>query len=468
MKVFDAMTAELALAGVHPPSPWWRGQAAEFLDSGARTWVVRVGRGGAKSHFAVLFALRLTLFESWVVPAGERHFFSFVSIDRGEASLRLGLLEHCLRVLGVPFGRKGETIELGGKWDRLGLRVLTCSVAGTSGPRSIGFVADEASKWRSHDDAANPAREVIASLRATTVTHPRARELIVSSPWSTVDYHHELFTKGTGGGQLVSYAPTWVANPAVSEAMTHDLEPDLRVWSREYLAVPQDSVSAAFESSEIEAAIRRPCRGELGPAALVLDPSSLRGDPFAVGRVRWNFTEAGPAELVLEDLATFEPESTLKADEIGAILLDHCREHGIRHVFSDQRESFTWRRLFELEGLKFHELVWSSKTKSLAVERLRGLLRDRQLVIAASADRKQRPRWVERIRKELATFEVRVMPSGSLSFEARQGHHDDAVAVLLTSALADLGQLLPAGAGRSFGSTVTARVLGGPTRHRDD
>ncbi|MBK6512635.1 MAG: hypothetical protein IPG04_00605 [Polyangiaceae bacterium] len=200
MKVFDAMTAELALAGVHPPSPWWRGQAAEFLDSGARTWVVRVGRGGAKSHFAVLFALRLTLFESWVVPAGERHFFSFVSIDRGEASLRLGLLEHCLRVLGVPFGRKGETIELGGKWDRLGLRVLTCSVAGTSGPRSIGFVADEASKWRSHDDAANPAREVIASLRATTVTHPRARRLIVSSPWSTVDYHQGSSRRARAAG----------------------------------------------------------------------------------------------------------------------------------------------------------------------------------------------------------------------------------------------------------------------------
>lgn len=63
----------------------------------------------------------------------------------------------------------------------------------------------------------------------------------------TDDYHALLFDAGDTDHQLVSFAETWLANPTISEEQTHALEPDERVWSREYAGQPGATLSAALD-----------------------------------------------------------------------------------------------------------------------------------------------------------------------------------------------------------------------------
>ena len=52
----------------------------------------------------------------------------------------------------------------------IAFKVYTASIAWVSGFTCIRAIADEAAKWRDADTGANPAREVLASLRPTMAT----------------------------------------------------------------------------------------------------------------------------------------------------------------------------------------------------------------------------------------------------------------------------------------------------------
>ena len=250
---------KLQAAAVPTLTKWWRPQLRRFYSHPtARRFAGRVGRGGVKSHTAVKVALNETLAGTWSVPHGEVHYFAFVSQSKPEAYQRLRQLEAWLTALKVPHDRRGDAIEL--KTLPLGFRVFACAVGAVSGFRCIGFVADEVAKWR-NADGANPASEVIASLRAQTVTHPNAVEWFISSPLSMVDFHYELVEAGEDEHQVVGIAPTWVANPSISEAETRRREPDERIWAREYGARPQSAALALLRPEWIDAAF------ELGAAA---------------------------------------------------------------------------------------------------------------------------------------------------------------------------------------------------------
>ena len=134
-------------------------------------------------------------------------------------------------------------------------KVFTATVASVSGFTAICILCDEVAKWKDADTGANPARDVIASLRPTMATVKTARMYISSSAFSTVDYHYDLFSQGDTAATLTAYAPTWEANDAITEADTHNLEPDERVWSREYLAVPSSSAFAVFAPEFIDRAL---------------------------------------------------------------------------------------------------------------------------------------------------------------------------------------------------------------------
>jgi hypothetical protein len=193
-ETWTALRAELHSAGFPAPLPWWDHQAERFYKSGAKRFAARVGRGGAKSTSMVDFALNETLAGAWRVPDGEVHFFAFVSQNKAEASQRLRQIAARLRALKIPFDQSGDEIVL--RDMPRGIRVFACQVGSVSGWRCFGFAADELSKWSNADHSANPAPEVIASLRAMTVTHPDAREFFVSSPLGVTDLHWEIIERG--------------------------------------------------------------------------------------------------------------------------------------------------------------------------------------------------------------------------------------------------------------------------------
>ena len=454
----------LAAAGFHRRSPWWREQVSRFYSHPtATTLAVEVGRGGEKSGEIVRIAGAETLLGDFVVPPGERHFFVIVAENKDEAANRLRLLEAHLTALRVPYDRVGDEISL--RDMPRGIKVLACRVGAVSGFRSFGWAADEVAKWSS--DGVNPAAEIVASMRAMTVTHQRARKLIFSSPLGTLGFHYDTIQRGDDAHQLVGRAPTWIANPTISEAQTHALEPDLRVWRREYCAIAQAGAAGAFDSDVTDEAFRaQPPVYMRGQPVLVLDPSSGRKDRWTWGAVRWSTPRDGAPLLVFETIGGIGGRfyDQVSGDQIiDEAIMPVATEYGATDVHSDQREALMLQSAFQRRGLRFRSHDWTNANKIEAVARLRRLFQERRIILPECPP----------LRAELAAFEERITPSGALTFGARTGGHDDFVSLLVTAAIADAeGEISRGGpvqrAEVGGERTDYGMALGGDVRFSDD
>lgn len=457
----ERLDAKLAERGHHPLTDWWRGTLANFYNHPtARTLVARVGRGGAKSHTSTKVSLNEVLAGDWVVPPGERHFWAFVSINRDEAAQRLTLLERFLSDLGVPYDRQGDAIAL--RHLPRGWKVLACQVGSVSGFRCFGASLDELAKWR-NADGANPAAEVSASIAAMTVTHPGARRLLISSPLGLLDHHAERFDLGDTAEQLTALAPSWVANPhAIAEADTVRLEPDPKVRSREYGAIPQASASAAFDPDAVARAFRPLPSCAYWPAIGVVDASSGGGDAFTYALARYvvpehpyrglvifsngvqidpdtgaplDMTPARPL-FTLQWVASFEGrfKGHLTGDHIVSTISRAFRRAGVTHVIGDQRESLFLASAFAKERLVFREIPWTNENKAEAVRRIRRQLSEEVIVLPPERDK---------LKKELSAYAERITASGAITYSARGTGHDDEAALLITATMADMERMIP-------------------------
>lgn len=448
LAVLGLVEAQLVAAGFPPMSPWWRATLAGFLKGWRRTLVLRVGRRGGKSSTLCRLAVAVALSDEWSVPPGDVGVVAFVSISRDEAAQRLKTIAAILSALRVPFDQRGDAIELR---DRPAVfKVFTCSIAGVSGFTSILVVGDEAAKWRNADDSANPAKEVVGTLKPTMATQPRARMILSSSPLGLTDHHAELFDRGDTADQLTAYAPSWVANPTITEAGTRDLEPDQRVWSREYLAQPQAGVLSAFDAASVDAAFTARPLGRPSRRVMVIDASSGRKDAWTWGVVGWSERPDRSRALAFDAIDGVSPRQWGElsgADVVRrAAEVAHARE--VQAVIGDQRESLMLKSEFQRHGLRFHAIDWTSASKPAGVERVRRLLQDRLLALPEH----------DALRRELLSFEERINPSGAFTFGARGSGHDDFVSLLITAALADLEGKLP-GSPLREGDAVIERVL---------
>ena len=249
IEAFDRQDERLTEEGFPPTSPWWHATVARFYRSGRKSLVARVGRRGGKSSTLCRLAVNEALHGAHRIPPGDTGFVAFVSVKRGEAMARLRTISAILDALHVPYSQTGDTITLS---DRpIAFRVFTASVAGVSGPTCICAICDEVSKWRDADTGANPATEVLASLRPTMATMPNARMVLSSSPLGLFDAHAKAFELGDTDEQIVAAAPTWVANPTVSEVFTRELEPDEEIWKREYAAIPTETAESGLLSAPL-------------------------------------------------------------------------------------------------------------------------------------------------------------------------------------------------------------------------
>ena len=469
------LDADLAAAGHHPLTGFWSHELDRFYaHPTARTFVGRVGRGGAKSHTSAKVGLNETIFGDWAVPPGERHFWAFVSRNKDEANQRLVLLQSFLRALGVPFDASGDEIAL--RDEPRGFRVFACGIGAVSGFRCYGYSADELAKWQS--DGTNPAGEVCASLNAMCVTHPGARKLLVSSPFGVLDYHYQRFELSDTADQVCAVAASWEANPgAITEQSSHEAEPSERIWLREYAAIPQAEVSAAWPPAKVERAFRPLPSDGLTPAVAfgIEDPSSGRRDAWvsAVARMYYQrpepefmtrrvgefvpnrgtiysyelildgnkkpvpnpaYTGPRPPLLVVEHIEATEGNfwQGLPASEVVKRRAAMYRQRGVGTVFGDQRESYLLESAYRSEGIHYVPLVWTSESKPRAVERLRRWFAEEMIILPKN----------DRLKRELLSFQEKVLPSGHITFEGRST--DDHVAVLVTAALAELEGVIPA------------------------
>lgn len=373
---FDEVDRKLVAAGFPPTSPWWRETFRRWYGSGKRQVVVRAGRRAGKSSSLSRLGVVEALYGKHQVPPGDTGVVAVISTRREEAAERIGTIKAILDALGVGYRPWGEFgVRLLGR--RVGFRVYTASIAGVSGFTGVFVICDEVAKWRDNDTGANPATEVLASVRPTMTTQREARIVLSSSPMGMLDAHYDAYTEGETDLQVTAYAPTWEANPTVTEAETRILEPDEAKWAREYKAVPQaEAESSLLSELLVDRATRQPPEPwdlpyrEGWRYSAAMDPAT-RGNSWTLaiaakgpdGKRRvaaareWRGTPSFP----------LSPRNVLA--EIAAIL----GEYGLRWVVTDQAAVDHLRDLAP-RGLSLIEAPWSPKTKQEAYEHVLKLL----------------------------------------------------------------------------------------------
>jgi hypothetical protein len=432
---YEALDTVLVAKGFPSTSPWWLKQVRRYFESDCRQVVFRVGRRGGKSSTLCRIAVLEALFGAHVVPPGDVGVVAFISVSRDEASQRLRTVRAILDALAVKYRPIDGGLELTG--ERVVFKVYTTSVAGVSGPTFICVIGDEVSKWRDLETGANPAREVLASVRPGMATQPRAKIVLSSSPLGRDDAHAAAFDQGDTAFQFVAFAETWVANPTLSEADTHELEPDVRLWSREYAAQPQAGALAAFDTDAVQRAFGRWSLDieYAGTPILVIDASSGRKDAWTWGIARWvrpRGTHASMLRFELVDGLGGQFWQQVSGSQVVERIAGLAKTWGIHEVHGDQRESLMLQSEFARHGVRFIEHAWTAVSKPVGVAQLRRWFADGDIALPAH----------DRLHRELLAFEERINPSGAFTFAARGSGHDDYVALLITCAMAVLDRHL--------------------------
>jgi len=488
-----AMEATLLEQGFAPLPMWWRETIERFYRTGKRRLVVRKGRRVfASTSVAPRLAVAEMLFGAHRhLPGTPPHVYAFLSVKRGEATNRLRGVAAILVALGIRYRENAATATLELESYPAVFAVVTANFRTSVGDTVAFAWCDEVARWRDDDAGANPAEQVVGSLAPALATLPDGRLFLVSSPLGPDDFHARAYDLGETELQCVAFGETWTINPSLSKEETQKLEPDEKIWRREYAAIPSAAVSSAFDFDAADRAFRPlPPGGRWQPIGVV-DASSGGGDSFTYaiagyvvpsppeGMSRYRtarvpmlnltvdiygrerivpdanetrevlvYDERGGGLILndewvraqrpifsLRDVSAFDGRfrGTLTGEQIVSTIAAHFRRAGVMTVVGDQRESLFLASAFARERLMFREIPWTNEGKAESVRRLRRLFAEDAIVLP--------PR--EKLRKELTSYSERVTASGAVVYSARGTGHDDEVALLLTATMADMERLIP-------------------------
>jgi hypothetical protein len=438
---FDQLDRVLQSKGFPATSPWWRSTIERWYAGGKRQMVARVGRRGGKSSTLCRLAVVEAIYGGHEVPPGDIGVVAIVSARRPDALERLRTIAAILDAIGMKYEERGDSLYLASK--RVVFTVFTASIAGVSGFTGIFILLDEVAKWRDSDTGANPAQQVIVSIRPTIATQPEARIAIISSPMGLLDAHADAFALGDTALQTTAYAATWDANPTVSEEYTRTLEPDEMVWQREYKAIPQAenelSLLTDHALSKLVRALRQPAANEpemFTAFDLLPDPRHkylATIDPATRGNA-WTLSVCALSdERVRRVCMTREWRGTknkpLKAGDVFKEIAQLIRPYGLRHVHSDQFSEDTLREIAaQHDVFLIVDTPWSAATKADAYDGLATLVREKLLEIPPSAV----------VKTDLLGIRTKLTRSGVVYELATQGprHSDFAPCIAMAVMLA--------------------------------
>lgn len=384
---YDEVEARLVAHGFPPTSPWWRETIERWYRSGKRELVDRVGRRGGKSSTLSRLSVVEALYGQHHVQPGDIGTVCVISTDRGEASGRLHTIKTILDALGVPYkpctapkvgvALVGRPIEF---------RVFTATISGVSGFTSIFIIADEVAKWRDADTGANPATTVLASVRPTAATMPHARMVLSSSPMGMLDAHYDAFEEGETDRQVTAWAPTWVANPTLTEADTRALEPDEATHAREYGAIPQREAESGLLTDFLVTRMARGVKDEPPTDGhyyvATMDPAT-RGNAFTLAIATRDACDVRRIVATREKRGS--PSAPLSPKETMREWHPLLESYGLRTIYTDQWSLDAMQDSARDLGLTLVGEPWSQRSKAEAYEELLKLAQD-DLAVVPDAD----------------------------------------------------------------------------------
>jgi hypothetical protein len=430
----------LVNSGWHPTSPWFLKELLRFVGAVVTSWVMCVGRRGGKSSFLCRLAVAQAVFGEWTVPQGDVGVVAVVSVSLAEAKTRLKTIRDILDSISEPYSATAESIRLHRR--PAVFRAIACSLSGAVGFTALAILCDETAGWRD-DTGSNPAREVIDKLGPTMLTVPSSFMVLSSAPDSIHTLHHERFLQGNNEHQIVSHGASWIANPTITEEQTHQLEPNERVWEREFAAIASEHASDPVLNKEavLRALSDNVDRGRpIGKRVVCLDPSSgTGGDAFTYIVGSWN-ERADGTKVICVDEANGQRgpfHAFIRPDEIiRSRVRTMCCAYGASEVYSDQHLAPLVEAECKLLNLDFRSFPFTHENKQDAVRKLALMLEQDKLVL---------PRGNGWLRQELLGFTEKISKGGKTTWEARGKKHDDMVSALLILMICDSKGLLEGG-----------------------
>ena len=303
-----------------------------------------------------MIACYLAVFKDWrpYLGPGEIATVMVVAADRKQARAIMqfvkGLLKGSKMLASAIKHERAESIDLR---NSVRIEVHSCSFRSTRGYTVVAALLDEMAIWRDAD-AANPATEVLASIRPTMITIPGAMLLCASSPISRKGVLWEAYRRHYAKENdpvLCWHAATRTMNPSVPQSdVDAELERDPSRNRAEYLAEWRSDIEGYITREALEACVDPGIR-ELPPVAGIrymafADPSGGGPDAFALS-VTHRENGIGVLDVLRETLSPFRP-SVVVAD-YAAIL----RDYGINTVFGDAYAKEWVIEAFALHGIRY-------------------------------------------------------------------------------------------------------------------
>jgi hypothetical protein len=195
--------------GLPPMSSWWRQSLGLFYASGKRWGIFRVGRGGGKSTTLVRVAGSEAVFAERQIPPGQRWMWPFLSVEQADASRRVLELQIVLRCMGIATEIKKVsnrlTIELNDiNGQLIEFISIAATIAGVSGPTTIGTTIDEEAKLRDKVKNVNPSTEILISLMQTFRAREGVRAIRCSSAWTDGGSHAQSIDEGDTDSNFIA------------------------------------------------------------------------------------------------------------------------------------------------------------------------------------------------------------------------------------------------------------------------
>jgi hypothetical protein len=444
---------KLVEAGYPETSPFWHDTIREFYASRRRQLVLRVGRRGGKSSTLCRIAVAEAMWGQHSVPPGDTGIVAIVSVNKDQAVERIETIESILRACKIPYKRTGDTIELPGR--AVKFKVFAASTMAAVGFTAICVICDEMALWRNDKTGANPAETILSFLKPTMMTQPNAKMFLSSSPFATLDAHHKAFEMGDNAGQMVRYAPTWVANPTITEEATHVEQPDPLEWARQFKAIPVSAGSLAFFDeraieNSIDDLLILPLSPPAGSVVTVGADFGFRSDSSALAVVHRSGDVYRVAELLELRPGVDEP---LKPSVVVKQFASVLKQHGAEYLMADGHYRQSISEHLEAENLHFTIAPEGAKGNQEVYVRFRRLLLDGQVKLPRN----------ERLIDQLKLVTSQPTAGGAISIKQPRanGSHGDLVSAL-TLACYQRGGAERAGITERFGTPEYWRKWNSP------
>jgi hypothetical protein len=382
----------------------------------AEAWAI-CGRRGGKTRIMATCAAWLGGFVDWRghLAPGEVATVMVLAANRKQARtalryLRSLFLDH--PTLSRLVARElEESLEL---TNRVVIEVQTANYRVTRGYTVCAVIADELAYWLSDEDAANPAGEIIASLRPAMATMPNSLLMVATSPYARKgpvwDAWRRHYGKD-GDPVLVWQAPTQVMNPTIEKRVIDDAyERDPANAEAEYGAQFRSDIAAFVDREVIEAAVPPGCY-EISPMSGIVyrafvDPSGGSQDSFTLGLAHRDDDGRGILDCIRERRPPFSPDAVV--EEFAAVL----KSYNVHEVTGDRYAGEWPRERFDQRGITYEP---AEKPKSAIYQEFLAVINSGRCELL------DHPRMIG----QLCSLERRTARGGRDSIDHPPGAHDD-------------------------------------------